>query len=200
MRMFLLLGLGNPGKDYSSTRHNVGFLALTAVQDAFSFPPFRFEKKFNAEVSKGIIGDHTVILAKPQTFMNASGESAGLLKTFYKIPVNHCIAIHDDKDLPFGRLRMREKGSSGGHNGVQSIIAHLKSERFLRLRIGIAPETRAIQDTTVFVLAKFTQKEQKYLSMIMDQIVAVIRLAFTESLAQAVEAANAKKSSLFNSK
>lgn len=190
--MFLLVGLGNPGSDYASTRHNVGFMAVDAIKSAFGFPEFRLKRKFKAEVSQGRVGDRSVILAKPQTFMNASGESVGLLKTFYKIPVDHCIVTFDDKDLPFGRLRMREHGSSGGHNGVQSVMTHVKSDHFIRLRVGIAPETGEIRDTSSFVLDALTAKEKKQLPDILDRVVQIIRLALTESLAKAIESANIK--------
>lgn len=168
--MYLIAGLGNPGQDYANTRHNIGFLMVDILRETFDIPPFRLEKKFRAETTRGTIADHPVILAKPQTFMNESGAGVGALKSFYRIPMTHCVVIYDDKDLPLGTVRMRESGGSGGHNGMKSVLEHLKSKNVLRIRIGIAPQ-RPIGETSDFVLAKLTKKEKQILSDVETRVV-----------------------------
>ncbi|XP_022954859.1 peptidyl-tRNA hydrolase, chloroplastic-like isoform X2 [Cucurbita moschata] len=133
---WLIVGLGNPGKKYERTRHNVGFemVDAVAVVEGISMS----SASFKALIGKGFIGDVPVMLAKPQTFMNASGESVGAIVSYYKIPLKQVLVIFDDLDLPFAKLRMLPKGGHGGHNGMRSIIDHLKGSRdFPRLRIGI---------------------------------------------------------------
>ncbi|KAG2617756.1 hypothetical protein PVAP13_3NG183453 [Panicum virgatum] len=133
---WLFVGLGNPGRMYKGTRHNVGFEMIDAIAEAEGISVS--SKQFKAIVGKGLIGDVPVMLAKPQTFMNASGESVGQLVSYFKIPLNHLVVIYDDLDLPFAKLRLLPKGGHGGHNGMRSIIDHLKQSRnFPRLRIEI---------------------------------------------------------------
>jgi len=134
---WLFVGLGNPGRMYKGTRHNVGFEMIDAIAEAEGISVS--SKQFKAIVGKGLIGDVPVMLAKPQTFMNASGESVGQLVSYFKIPLNQLVVIYDDLDLPFAKLRLLPKGGHGGHNGMRSIIDHLKQSRnFPRLRIGTA--------------------------------------------------------------
>nr|XP_008374729.2 peptidyl-tRNA hydrolase, chloroplastic-like [Malus domestica] len=133
---WLIVGLGNPGKKYNSTRHNVGFEMVDAIAEAEGIP--LSSVSFKALVGKGLIGDVPVIFAKPQTYMNKSGESVGSIVSYYKIPLKQVLVIFDDLDLPFGKLRMLPKGGHGGHNGMRSVIDHFKGSRdFPRLRIGI---------------------------------------------------------------
>ncbi|KAL8487992.1 hypothetical protein ACS0TY_024318 [Phlomoides rotata] len=134
---WLLVGLGNPGKRFSGTRHNVGFELIDYIAEAegISMSAVSFKSAFG----KGFIGDVPVMLAKPQTFMNASGESVGPIVSYYKIPLKQVLVMFDDMDLPFAKLRLLPKGGHGGHNGMRSIITHLKGSRdFPRLRIGNA--------------------------------------------------------------
>ncbi|CAD5313079.1 unnamed protein product [Arabidopsis thaliana] len=133
---WLIVGLGNPGKKYQGTRHNVGFEMVDALADAegISMNTVNFKALFG----KGVIGNIPIMLAKPQTFMNLSGESVGQIVSFYKIPLKQVLVVYDDLDLPFGKLRLLPKGGHGGHNGMRSIIDRLKGSRdFPRLRIGI---------------------------------------------------------------
>ncbi|KAG0494914.1 hypothetical protein HPP92_005908 [Vanilla planifolia] len=133
---WLLVGLGNPGKTYQGTRHNVGFEMLDAIAEAEGISVSSI--RFKALIGKGHIGDVPVMLAKPQTFMNASGESVGSLVSYFNIPLNQLLLMYDDLDLPFGKLRLLPKGGHGGQNGMRSVINHLKGSRdFPRLRIGI---------------------------------------------------------------
>ena len=132
--MKLILGLGNPDAKYSLTRHNFGFRAVDFFAEKNDFPEFRFEKKFRAEISEQKIGNEKVFLVKPQTFMNLSGESARALLDFYKPPLVNFLVIYDDVDLPFGKIRIRESGGSGGHRGVKNLIAHYKQLKLLRCK------------------------------------------------------------------
>ncbi|PWZ04515.1 hypothetical protein Zm00014a_044071 [Zea mays] len=135
---WLFVGLGNPGKVYQGTRHNVGFEMIDVIAEAEGISLSSMQ--FKAMVGKGRIGDAPIMLAKPQTFMNASGESVGQLVSYFKIPLSQVVVMYDDLDLPFAKLRLLPKGGHGGHNGMRSIVNHLKQSRdFPRLRIGIRP-------------------------------------------------------------
>lgn len=157
--MNLIIGLGNPGKHYETTRHNIGFRVLDSICSDWTL-----NKRCQALVCK----KNDVVYAKPQTFMNVSGVSVKKLCQFFKIELKDIIVVYDDKDLPFGTLRFRTTGSSGGHNGMKSIIAELGTQDIPRLRIGIAGEA-TIHDTADFVLAKFTKVEEKSLPEIIEQ-------------------------------
>lgn len=168
--MKLVVGLGNPGKEYEKTRHNVGWRVLDLMKLDFSF-----EKKFNAEVAK--VGD--VLFCKPQTFMNLSGESVRAIADYYKITPTDILLVYDDKDLPFRTIRLRSTGSAGGHNGVSSVIQHLGTQNIGRVRIGIASETPIIE-TADFVLARFTKEEETALPDILKSAVAEIQKYINE--------------------
>lgn len=158
--MKLIVGLGNPGQEYKNTRHNVGFEVIENLAEL----PFKMNKKFNAEVSGGRLKREKLILLKPQTFMNNSGQAVIAAAHFYKIKPADILVIHDDIDLPLGKIRIKKDGSSGGHRGVESIIAALGSENFIRLKIGVAPEARPKNfDAANFVLKKFGKTEEKTL-------------------------------------
>jgi PTH1 family peptidyl-tRNA hydrolase len=131
--MFLIVGLGNPGEKYANTRHNLGFEALDYFAHKRAFGAFTLEKKFKAEIIQ--TGD--IILAKPQTYMNLSGMSVAKITNFYKIPPQNVVIIHDELDIVLGHIKIRLGGSAAGHHGVESIIEHLKSDQFVRFRLGI---------------------------------------------------------------
>ncbi|MCX7839063.1 MAG: aminoacyl-tRNA hydrolase [Anaerolineae bacterium] len=133
--MKLIVGLGNPGARYAHSRHNVGFMIVERFARAHDWKFAR--KRFNAELAEGNIGDARVLLVKPQTFMNLSGNAVSKLVSFYKIALNDLLVVYDDLDLPLGKLRLRPKGSAGGHHGMESIIAQLGASDFPRLRVGI---------------------------------------------------------------
>ncbi|MBI2427140.1 MAG: aminoacyl-tRNA hydrolase [Candidatus Kerfeldbacteria bacterium] len=190
--MYLIVGLGNPGTEYEQTRHNIGFVMADALRDAYDLPAFRLQKKFRAETTRGMIADHPVVLAKPQTFMNESGASVGALKSFFRIPVTHCLVIYDDKDLPLGTVRMRGSGGSGGHNGMKSVLEHLKNPNVLRIRVGISP-SRPIGDTSDFVLSTLTKKENQVLSDVQKRVVEGVRLLLTGSREEAMTFLNTAK-------
>ncbi len=159
--MILLVGLGNIGKEYANTRHNMGFRVLDAFARALNAPTSAEKKKFHAEVTECVVGRKKIVLAKPTTMMNNSGEAVGALAAFYKIPPDHIWIVYDDVDLPLGSLRIRPSGNSGGHNGVQSIIQHLGHKNFIRFRLGIMSGTyERHNDTADFVLGRFTKEEE----------------------------------------
>jgi len=135
--MKLIIGLGNPGKEYEKTRHNAGFLAVDKIIENFQFSIFNFQLKFNAEISQGIINNEKVISVKPQTFMNGSGQAVKAIADYYKIKPEDIIVIHDDLDIPLGKYKISKGKSSAGHKGVQSIIDLLGTKNFTRIRIGI---------------------------------------------------------------
>ena len=134
--MFIIVGLGNPESKYAGTRHNIGFSAVTAI--AYAYGIALDTKKYYVLIGKGVIAGHKVILAMPQTYMNLSGESIRELVDFYKIdPAEELIVLYDDIALPTGKLRIRPKGSAGGHNGMKTIIAHIGGQEFPRVRNGV---------------------------------------------------------------
>lgn len=151
--MKLIVGLGNPGKKYESTWHNVGFLALDELAKD-GFDNFKEEKKFKALVSSGMIGSEKVLLVKPQTFMNNSGESVQAIAHFYKVSPEDVIVVHDEFDIELGKIRISHDSSAAGHNGIKSIISHLGTQEFTRVRIGIKPTKPLSIPTDVFVLKK----------------------------------------------
>ena len=156
--MKVLAGLGNPGEAYARTPHNLGFLALDALCAQLG-AEWKFERRFNAQVAKVLRKGETLWLVKPQTFMNLSGESVGPFLKYYGATADDLLVLSDDCDLPPGRLRLRPSGSAGGHNGLKSIIAHVGTEAFARLRLGAgrrAGERRGLID---FVLHRFSPEE-----------------------------------------
>jgi len=157
----LIVGLGNPGKDYAFTRHNAGFLTLDYLSDILKVNINR--SKFKALVTEATIGDKRVLLMQPQTFMNNSGEAVIEAVNFYKIKPENVIVIFDDISLPVGKMRIRKNGSAGGHNGIKSIIAHLGTQDFPRVKIGVGEKPHKEMDLADWVLSKFPQEEQKVL-------------------------------------
>lgn len=155
--MKLIVGLGNPGKKYETTRHNVGFRVIDKIADNLNIP-------LNQAKWKGLFGLETinnekVILLKPLTYMNLSGESVRLLIDFYKINLEDVVVIYDDLDIPPGKIRLRQKGGHGGHNGIKSLLAHIGSEQFKRIRIGVGrPEPG--ESVTNYVLGSFSATEK----------------------------------------
>lgn len=154
--MYLIAGLGNPGREYEGTRHNIGFDTITRLCDIHKIK--LDERKHKGLCGKGMIGGEKVLLVQPQTFMNLSGECIREAADFYKIDRDHIIIIYDDISIPVGKLRVRAKGSAGGHNGMKSIIAHLGSEEFARIRIGVG-EKPAGWDLADHVLGRFPAEE-----------------------------------------
>ena len=156
--MFIIAGLGNPERKYDGTRHNIGFSAITTIADEYNISMDM--KKHKALCGKGVIAGQKVILAQPLTYMNLSGESIRELVDYYKIdPESELIVIYDDINLAPGKLRIRAKGSAGGHNGIKNIIAHLGTEKFYRGRIGVGEKPKG-WDLADYVLGRFAREEE----------------------------------------
>ena len=155
--MYIIVGLGNPGKEYAHTRHNVGFETIDILADRMGIEVE--EKKHKGLCGKGILAGQKVIMLKPQTYMNLSGDSVGEMAQFYKIPPENIIVINDDISLDVGRIRLRPKGSAGGHNGLKSIIYRLNSDTFPRVKMGVGAPKHEDYDLADFVLGRFTKEE-----------------------------------------
>lgn len=179
----LLVGLGNPGREYSETRHNIGFMILDRLA-AKAQVPFRHENKWRTELASA----GQTMLSKPQTFMNLSGESTGDICRFYKIPPEEVLVILDDMALPLGKLRFRMIGSAGGHNGLQSVIDHLGTASVPRLRVGIGAATPG--KSSDYVLGRFTQDERPALEQALERAAEAIAYAQTRGLAAAMNIYN----------
>ena len=156
--MFLIAGLGNPGREYEGTRHNVGFMTLDALADKYNIDVR--EKAFKGLIGKGVIEGNKVILVKPQTYMNDSGEAVAPAAKFYKVPPEHILVVSDEIHLQPGRLRIRTKGSAGGHNGLKSIIAGLGTDVFPRIRIGVGAPPHPDYDMPDWVLGTLHGDDQ----------------------------------------
>ena len=163
----LIVGLGNPGDAYRMTRHNVGFLAVDAIATNLELS-FRGSSHDRADIAEGNIDRQKIVLAKPTTFMNLSGEAIAPLAKKFHIEPKDIIVLYDEAAIPFGTIRIRTNGGSGGHNGIKSLIEHLGSDAFGRVRIGIgeAPDGRPLED---WVLARFSKEEQTRLEAILDR-------------------------------
>ena len=158
--MWLLVGLGNPGKQYADNRHNVGFMAIDAIAREFSIGPFK--AKFNGEIAEGRIGDQRVALLKPLTFMNESGKSVGAAAKFYKIEPDHIVTFHDELDLAPAKIRTKKGGGNAGHNGLRSMDAHLGTPDYIRVRLGIGhPGDK--DRVHGYVLGDFSKAERDWL-------------------------------------
>jgi peptidyl-tRNA hydrolase, PTH1 family len=169
--MHLIVGLGNPGAEYARTRHNAGFLLVQKLAERWR-ANWTVEKKFSSRMARADRNGSRILLCEPQTFMNLSGEAVGALATFYRIEPSRMLVAVDDADLPFGEIRLRARGSSGGHHGLESIEQHLASREFPRLRIGIGRQDGARQITN-YVLGRFSPEEwavaEKVLAAAADQ-------------------------------
>jgi peptidyl-tRNA hydrolase, PTH1 family len=169
--MKLIVGLGNPGKRYEKTRHNAGFLLLDMIREHYEFEEWSLSKKFNAKISVGIIQEKKVMLAKPMTFMNASGQSVGLIAKYYKQTPADILVIHDDKDIHLGEIKSQTDRGHAGHNGIKSIIEHIGTKDFTRIRIGVAPEDNTrMKDTATYVLGRFGMFERRTLKAVGENI------------------------------
>ncbi len=162
----LVVGLGNMGKEYVSTRHNIGFEVLDYFAEKNNFPGWTTKKDLLCHETSNIVGGTRVILCKPTTFMNESGQAVQAMQRFYKIPNSSCLIVHDELDIAFGQIRTRMGGSSAGHNGIKSVTNQC-GEDYLRLRIGIGPKRPSQIDSADFVLAKFSKTQEKSLGLLL---------------------------------
>jgi len=169
----LIVGLGNPGTEYEQTRHNVGFACLDAFAKTNNLDQWIDKKDLKCMMTSGQLGETRVILCKPTTFMNLSGEAVQAIAHFYKIPPDNIVAVYDEIDIPFGQIRTRVGGSSAGHNGVKSLIQHAGGG-FGRIRIGIGPKEPEQMDSADFVLAKFSSEQQAQLKNLTQETNAIL--------------------------
>lgn len=186
---YLIVGLGNPGSQYRKNRHNVGFMVLDALAESAGIPLRRVS--FQALVGKGNLAGAPVILAKPQTFMNNSGQSVAPLMRFYKIPLEHLLVVHDDLDLPFGTLRLRPQGGAGGQRGMGSIINKLNTQEFARLRMGIGrPPGR--MDPKDYVLYDFDADQVEFLPEVLQRATDAVHRFIWDGIEQAMNDFNGR--------
>lgn len=190
--MYIIAGLGNPSKEYDRTRHNVGFSVIDVLADRYGISVN--EKKHKALCGKGMIEGEKVILVKPQTFMNLSGESIQAVMNFYKVEPTEVIVIYDDISLPPGQLRIRQKGSAGGHNGIKNIIAHLGTQEFPRIKVGIGEKPSGM-DLAAYVLSRFSQGEQREMDEAYRAAAAAAVMMMTDGSERAMNQYNTSKPS-----
>lgn len=179
--MYLVVGLGNPGEEYSKTRHNIGFMAADEIFSRYNFTPFK--SKFDGLIAEGSINGEKTLLLKPQTYMNLSGNSVGKVAKFYKIPSQNIVVIHDDKDLTLGKLKAKCGGSAGGHNGLKNIDSQIGQD-YNRIRIGIGSPNEHHTDTINFVLSKFSKEELSILQPHIDFVAQSIGELIKKGISQ----------------
>lgn len=173
-KTILLVGLGNPGKEYELTRHNIGFLAIDEfVAKTAEMEDWVAKKNLKCLLSSGQIGENRVIAIKPTTFMNLSGEAVQAVANFYKLSLDNIVVIHDELDIDFGQIRLRIGGSSAGHNGIKSVTEQL-GEAYGRIRIGVGPKKPARIKSEDFVLQKFSEPEQQQLPHLLKEVNAIL--------------------------
>jgi PTH1 family peptidyl-tRNA hydrolase len=190
--VWLIVGLGNPGEEYRLTRHNIGFRCVTHLAKRHTLDFSR--KRSRARLAEGTIGGERVVLAKPFTYMNLSGVAVAGLCNWYNVdPAQELMVIYDDLDLPFGTLRLRQRGSAGTHNGMKSIIGQLKNQDFARLRVGIGSPPPQ-WDVSSYVLGRFVAEEEEQVSGILEQVADAVELAVREGWTTAMNRYNRKVS------
>ena len=172
-RTVLIIGLGNPGAEYEHTRHNIGFDVLDTLASKQDFEPWITKKDLKCMFTSHTLGSTRVILIKPTTFMNLSGEAVQAASAFYKVTPAATLVVHDELDIPFGQIRTRIGGGSAGHNGLKSIIQHI-GEDFGRVRIGIGPKTPEQMDSADFVLARFSTEQQADMPALLQESQAIL--------------------------
>ena len=185
--MRVIIGLGNPGMKYAGTRHNIGFDTVTALADKYNIKINN--KKFNGLIGDGFIGGEKVLLVQPQTYMNLSGECVGQIADFFKIEPENLIVICDDINLDTGRLRIRAKGSAGGHNGLKNIIAHLGTEAFPRIRVGVGEKTEG-WDLADYVLARFSKDDEPVMREAIKNAVGAVETWISDDIGTAMNRFN----------
>lgn len=187
---FLIIGLGNPGAPYKQTRHNVGFNIVQRFAEKLG-AHFKHASELAGEIAQAAIREKKIWMLLPTTFMNLSGDAVKRCMDYYKVPVDHLIVVCDDIALPIGKIRMRSKGSCGGHNGLRSVEAHLNTEHYVRLRVGVGgPGSQVLVD---YVLGRFSLEEDKVIQEAVGEAVQVLKLWITAGTAVAMQTANSAK-------
>ncbi|MCI8270436.1 MAG: aminoacyl-tRNA hydrolase [Lachnospiraceae bacterium] len=188
--MYIIAGLGNPTKEYDKTRHNVGFEVIDRLADRYDIDVS--ERKHRAFCGKGMIEGQKVLLVKPQTFMNLSGESLRSVVDYYKVMPEELVVIYDDISLPPGQLRIRLKGSAGGHNGIKNIIAHLGTQEFPRIKVGVGAKPPRM-DLKDYVLSRFSKGEQELMDEAFQEAAQAVAMMIGEGADRAMNHFNTKK-------
>lgn len=190
MKMVIIAGLGNPTKEYENTRHNIGFMAIDMLADKYNISVM--DCKHKALIGKGTIGGTKVILVKPLTYMNLSGEAIRAAVDYYKVdPTSELIVIYDDISLDVGQLRIRKKGSAGGHNGIKNIIAHLGDDTFLRIKIGVGEKPKGY-DLVDYVLGHFSGEELEVIKGSLEKVDGAVNLMLEDKVDAAMNEYNKK--------
>jgi peptidyl-tRNA hydrolase, PTH1 family len=190
--MILVIGLGNPGEKYKETRHNIGWIALDEFKKKNNFGEWNENKKTRSTISKGIINEKEILLAKPVTFMNLSGEAIVKIISYYKIIPEKIIIVHDDIDIEIGKIKIIEKRGAAGHKGVLSITKILKTKNFIRIRVGIKPKGKKPSSAERFVISQFNQKERKILKETVEKTIKAIEIISEEGIQKAMNIFNKK--------
>lgn len=185
---FIVVGLGNPGVTYENTRHNAGFMAISALEKKYNFNVTTH--KFKALTARAVIGGKNCLVMKPETYMNLSGDAVMEAMNFFKIPLNNIIVIFDDISLDVGHMRIRRKGSAGGHNGIKSIIAQCGGEDFPRIKIGVGKKPSPDYDLADWVLSKFNDDELKTLSDVDGRVCEAVELMVQGRISDAMNSFN----------
>lgn len=184
----IIVGLGNPGDKYAATRHNVGFMAIDYLADQYGVKVDRI--KFKGVYGEARLGGQKVLLLKPQTFMNLSGESVREICEFYKVPMEDVVVIYDDISMKVGSLRIREKGSAGGHNGIKNIIYQTQTDVFPRIKVGVGAKPHPDYDLADWVLGQFSAEDRKTLSDLMPTIQKAVELLVKDEPKEAMNQCN----------
>ncbi len=182
---YIIAGLGNPGKEYEYSRHNAGFLCLDILSNKEGFKTDRI--KFKSVVADTVIEGHRCLVMRPQTYMNNSGEAIREAAQFYKVPPEKCLIIFDDIDIPLGALRIRRKGSAGSHNGVKSIVYHLNSDNFPRIKIGVGAKPHPDYDLKDYVLGSFSNHDKEVLVRTMEKACEAVRYILDGDIDKAMQ-------------
>ena len=188
--MKIIAGLGNPGDEYKATKHNVGFMLADALAESIGADSWKLKQ--DALIAEGRIGTEKVVIVKPQTFMNESGRAVGPLLAWYKLTPDDLIVIHDDMDIPAGTVRIRKKGSAGGHNGMKSVLYHVQNENFARVRIGIG---RPMLNSTVVkhVLSGFSAEDTEKIKEAINYLIPAVQCIIEDGIDLAMNRYNPKK-------
>ena len=187
--LYLIVGLGNPGREYARTRHNAGFLVLEQLAERWKVD-WTVEKRFGARSGRVEREGRRLLLCQPQTFMNDSGEAVGGLAGFHKLPTSRLLVVVDDADLPFGEIRLRPEGSSGGHHGLESIEQHLGTRGYARQRIGIGRDDPAARQIAGYVLSPFRPAEREMLEKVLQKACDQIECWLSDGVTQAMNRFN----------
>ena len=189
--VYLIVGLGNPGREYAKTRHNVGFMVAERLAKRWR-AEWKAQKKFQSRVAQADQDGCRCLLAEPQTYMNLSGEAVSALMNYYRVAHERLLVVMDDADLPFGEIRMRAEGSSGGHHGLESIEAHLGTRQYARLRIGIGRDANAVREISGYVLGPFRAADGELLEKVLTRACDQVECWLDEGIAKAMSRYNGR--------